>query len=263
MVKKFSACLALFLALTMLCCVTAFADQRVYDDADLFSDDEEYYLESAIADFINSSGQDMYVLTAAEGDDSYGSARDRADYFLLDMGYGNSDDGAILYLIDMEYRQDYLSTAGVMIDYITDYRRDDIFSDTKSYLQSGDFYGAADTFVRDTVYWYEQGIPDGQHRTEESGENSFTLLDAVITLVLAAAGFFIPLFIIKGSYELKGSTYSYDYNSNSKVNLTGRSDQYLRTTVIRTPKPQDNDSDSSSTHDTGGGTFGGGDGNHF
>ena len=221
----------------------------------------------------------MYILTAAE-DDYYESERDRADDFLFERGYGLDESGAILYLIDMYHRNDYISTAGTMIDLVTDSRRERIFDNTVDYLRSGEFFEAARCFAEMTGEYALEGIPDGQYRyDEETGETYYyadgsssggihlSLLDVGIALVLAAAGFFLPLLIVKGKYQLKGSTYSYDYRSNARVNITDKRDTYLRTTVVRTPKPQHDSSSfdsGSSTHtSSGGGSFGGGGGRGF
>jgi len=265
MVKRTTAFVSLFLALMLLLSVTAFADQHVYDNANLFSDDETAQLESMVSDFINSTGCDMYILTAGE-DDYYDSLQARADDFLFDKGYGTTENGAVLYLIDMYYRNDHISTAGTMIDYLTDSRISDILGSTNPYLRDGDFAGAASEFITMTQSDYAAGIPEGQYRTS-GDKNTFTFIDAAITLVLAAAGFFITYKAVQGQYELKGSTYKYDYLSNSNVAITGRTDQFINTTIIRVPhpKPESGGSDEGSTTHTssGGGTFGGGSGGGF
>lgn len=69
--------------------------------------------------------------------------------------------------------------------------------------------------------------------------------------VAAAAGLaFVTL--VKRSYRLKGSTYSYNFRENCDLTITGRVDDYIRTTTTQARKP---DPPRSSG---GGGYHGGG-----
>ena len=58
-------------------------------------------------------------------------------------------------------------------------------------------------------------------------------------------------------YQLKGSTYRYQLQSNSAMELTDSDDQYLRSTTTQTRKP-----DNRTGGGLGGGGFGGGSGVH-
>lgn len=276
MVKRGFILFVFALSLIFSLSLCSFAEGRVVDNANLFSDDEIAAIEEKIESFRNNYGYELYVLTA---DDEYVSLRDRADDFLFDEGYGYGESGA-LYLIDMYFRNDYISTAGEMIYVLSDSRREEIFDDTMYYLRNGDYAGAALSFIEDTEIMAERGISGNQYLyNEETGKtyehysgseysekNTLDFKDILIAVALAVAGFLIPLFSIKSKYNLKGRTYNYDYVSNSYVSLRVKKDTYLRTSVVRIPKSNDNDSSGggSGTHtSSGGGTFGGSGGRGF
>ena len=109
----------------MLTLTVALADTQVQDDAGLFTADEIAEI-SAICDRIESAYHvDMFVLTSQ--DVPSGQTTAYADDYFDYNGLGMGDDRAgMLYLIDMHNRQCWISTRGVMIDYITDEREEGI-----------------------------------------------------------------------------------------------------------------------------------------
>jgi hypothetical protein len=118
--------------------VTAFADQWVYDNADLFTDTEEADLEEKSAAFRTETGMDFVILTAS---DAYSSAMARADDFYDQNGF--AADG-MLYLIDMYNREAWISTSGEMIYILTDSRISSVFDETNTLLSDGAYYDAAE-----------------------------------------------------------------------------------------------------------------------
>lgn len=249
--------------------VTAFAGQWVYDNAGLFTDEEEAGLEELSAAFRTDTGMDFVILTA---DDAYSSAMERADDFYDQNGF--AADG-MLYLIDMYNREAWISTAGQMIYLLTDSRIDAVFDETNGFLTDGAYYDAAEGVLRRCKEYVKAGAPSGGSyaydpetgnivgRYEE--EKSFNLLFIPIALLLGGAGFAAPFFLVRHSYELKGSTYRYNFHSSGSLDVTERTDQYLSTTVVRVPHPKDSGGGGggSAVHTSSGGSTHGGGGRGF
>ena len=81
-------------------------------------------------------------------------------------------------------------------------------------------------------------------------------METAVCAVLAAVAGLAFVVLVKRRYRLKGSTYSYDFRDNCDVTITGRVDDYIRTTTTQARKP---DPPRSSG---GGGSRGGGSGVH-
>ncbi len=266
----FSILIAVFLL--AFSAIPAFAGQWVYDEAELFTDGERAELEEKAGSFRTDTGMDFVILTA---DDAYSSAMERADDFYDQNGF--AADGA-LYLIDMYNREAWISTSGEMIYLLTDSRIDSIFDETNGLLSNGAYCDAAEGVLRRCKEYVKAGAPSGGSyaydpetgnvvgRYEE--EKSFNLLFIPLALLLGGAGFAAPFFFIRRSYELKGSTYRYNFHSGGNLDVTARTDQYLSTTVVRVPHPKDHDNGGSggggsAVHTSSGGSTHGGGGRGF
>lgn len=239
----------------------SFASYYVNDAADLFTDEEEAELESYAEQIQSDYGMTVAVLTSEEANSD---SLDFADIYYED-NYGHNTDGMVFF-IDMYNRVPTISTSGAMIDYITDSRLNALFDGCDGYLQNADYYSAAYSVVAQTAGYIGDGIPQGQHRVDTAADTGFIFRPmALLAGILAGAvlALIVKSAVSKG-YELKGSTYSYDFKRLSKVTVTGKTDKYLRTGVVRTPRAQSSDSDSSSTHTSSSGdTHGGGSGSSF
>ncbi|HQQ88755.1 MAG TPA: TPM domain-containing protein [Oscillospiraceae bacterium] len=271
--KKIMVSILIAALMLGLFAVTAFADQWVYDNADLFTDTEEADLEEKSAAFRAETGMDFVILTAS---DAYSSAMERADDFYDQNGF--AADG-MLYLIDMYNREAWISTSGEMIYILTDSRISSVFDETNTLLSDGAYYDAAEGVLGICKDYAKSGPPSGGSYAYDSqtGEilgtreeqKQFNWIFVPIALLLGGAGFAAPFFFVSHSYELKGSTYHYNFHSSGDLDVTARTDQYLNTTVVRIPHPKDNDNGfgggggGSAVHTSSGGASHGGGGRGF
>lgn len=253
------------LFVVLLCVLTCFCfcaqaeGARIIDDANLFSADEEIALYGLIDRFQQQTGMDFVIYTsAAAHDESQASiADDLYDY----GGYGLGEErSGILYFIDMYERIPYLSTTGAMIDYMTDERIEAAHESCYSLLASARYADAAEQMIHAVYGYLEKGIPEGQYRYDIITGQRLTARHKVLTgselLVCALIGLVVALLFIKtvlGRYSLKGTTYHYAFRSNSDVEVTAATDEYLRTTTTRTRKPDPSSSSSGSSHSGGSG----------
>ncbi|HNX62966.1 MAG TPA: TPM domain-containing protein [Candidatus Limiplasma sp.] len=258
--KRFQKISALVLALCLALAATgalAVSDERVYDRADLFTAAEEKQIRSAIADFQKATNMDFVVLTNSD-EQKEDSQQQIADNFYDKGGFGTgAEKSGALFYIDMYNRQEYLSTTGAMIDYITDSRLDAVLDVGYTSLHAGDYAEAVLNTLAKVQSYVKAGIPKGQYRYDVVTGQVLTARHHALTGTEMLVGALICLGIglvftvaVQARYKLKGSTYHYDYADNATVEITESRDDYLRTTVTRVPK--------GPPPGQGGGGFGGG-----
>ncbi len=258
--KRFHQISALVLVLCLTLAATgalAASDARVYDRADLFTAAEEKQISAAITDFQKATGMDFVVLTNSD-EQKEDSQQQIADNFYDQGGFGlGTEKSGALFYIDMYNRQEYLSTTGAMIDYITDSRLDAVLDVGYTSLRKGDYAEAVLNALAKVQSYVKAGIPEGQYRYDVVTGQVLTARHHALTGTEMLVGALICLGIglvftvaVQARYKLKGSTYHYDYADNATVEITESRDDYLRTTVTRVPK--------GPPPGQGGGGFGGG-----
>ena len=260
MMKRITRVLAVLLLLALP--LMAAAQERVYDNAQVFSTSEEQQITDAVDAFIAETGMDYAVVTI---DQDIGSQTHhevaREYYFRLGLGAGDDASGALYYLnFNSANRYEYLYTNGKMIDYMTDERIESALDQSNPKLQQGLYAQGALAMIAAVQSYVKQGIPEGQYRYDSETGERLTSFYKVVTPTEALIGGGVCLLIglafvlvVRSRYKLKGSTYHYDYAANSDLTMTESDDQYLRTTVTRTRRAQ-------SSGGGGGRGFGGGGG---
>ena len=279
MVRKL---LPVLLALLLLPAIVL-ADGQVLDRANLFSASEIQQMEGIIRRIEENHQVDMVVLTTYDVPDDYSESlrkvRDYADNFYDNGGYGMGEDfSGMLILLDMNNRVMWLSTGGVMIDYINDSREEAILDVAYTYLTSGWYGDAMIAALSRTEKYMAKGREEGTFRYDEvTGQRIggiYNALTSAEVMVAAAAGAAVALFIffsVSGSYNLRGSTYSYDRKANASLVLTKDEETYLTQYTTRMPRPSEphggssggGRSGGSGVHRSSGGRSHGGGGRRF
>lgn len=233
----------------------------VVDDAGLFTAEEISQMETLIQS-IQSTYQVDAVVVTSEDVPRNGSQAFADDYFDYN-GYGlGSDKAGILYLIDMSNRVPHISTSGVMIDYMTDHRIEELLDLVDRYLQRQKFGASAIALLQQTAAYMKEGREYGSFRYDsETGErltglyNPLTLVEIGIAV---AAGLVVCLLLVSAvtkKYTLKGTTYQYQANRNTSLSLQQSQDQFLRESrrTIRHSIPSSGGGGSSMGGRSGGG----------
>lgn len=250
MVRKFIKNICLLIILSLFIALPVMADKTlVHDDALLFSGSEEKSLENEARSLSDLYNLDIVIVTT--NDTNGKTPREYADdyYDYNRFGIGATYDG-ILFLIDMDNREPYISTTGLGIRYLTDKRIesliDGVFDDG---LIQGDYYRAAMSFLINTGYYLESGIPDDQYNEPEvvKGKNRLTLMDFIISLLGGSGAAGVFFLSIKGKYKVKKARNLFSYRSNSIINLKSNEDRLLDTFVTHRIIPRPTTSNSSST----------------
>ena len=265
MVKRFLCILCLLFLLPLSVVAET---QPVVDDAGLFSSSEIEQMTEIINRIRDTYQMDAVVVTSRDvqydydddGDVSQAFADDYFDY----NGYGLGDDGAgLLYLIDMTNRVPVISTKGVMIDYITDHRLEEMFDNSASYLRRGNYGKAAICVLNTLETFLAEGREEGSFRYDSATGKRLTGLYNKLTfnefLFAVVCGLICALTLVIAvcrRYSLRGSTYKYNPAQHCQISWLDRQDQYLRQSVMRTR--HDDGGPGRGGHGGGGGGFGSG-----
>lgn len=280
MVKKL---LLPMLLVLMLLPVAALADAQVIDRAHLFSADEIQQMQTIMERIEDKHRVDMVVLTTNDVPDDYTEdmwrVRDYADDFYDQGGYGMGEDKAgMLILLDMNNRVVWLSTGGVMIDYITDAREEGIIDAGYDELRRGNYGRSMIDCLSQVERYMEKGREEGTFRYDEAtGKrlsgiyNALTSTEMAIAAIAGIAVAAVLWLSVSGAYNLKGSTYSYDLSANSSIELTKDEEHFVRQYVTRAPRHTSSNgsgsggghSGGSGVHHSSGGVSHGGGGRRF
>ena len=286
--KKRILSIGLFLLLLVTVTLPSLAgEQRVFDQAGLFTPDQIVRLEEEIESFRKQTGQDFVLLTTQE---SYSSIESYADQFYDagDFGTGAKESGVLL-VINLNQGEFHFSTSGEMIDYLYDSRMNSLVSAVGASLKqgrsTGDYSQAVSKAISLIQSDVKQGIPEGHYqydvntgRQTTSGYKKIEWKELLISLGIALVVAGIVYGKTNSDYSLKGSTYSYDRDANSTKVLTASQDAFLRTEtrVVEHPQVQPGGGGRpggmggghsggfhSGTHISSGGHTHGGGGGHF
>lgn len=240
---------------------------KVFDDANLFTEDQIIKLNEEAGNISNNYKMDIIIVTTEATNGK--SSREYADDYFDENGFGVGDDlDGVLFLINMSTREVYISTSGKGIRYLTDQRIENIIEDVlNSGLEDGDYYRGAIVFLSSTKEYLQSGIPSDQYNQDEreKEDNSLTPLEGIISLLsggIVSGGFLLRT---KSKYKMKKPTKPLTFRNNSIVNIVSDGDRLIDTVTTSRiiPKTNDNDSGKSTTHTSSSGKTHGGGGGKF
>ena len=224
----FLACLFLLVAFTV---TVHAAPDRLIDEADLLTVQQEASLEHALDAVSKEYEMDVVIVTT----DSLGgkSAQDYADDYYDQNGY--ADDGVLL-LVSMGHRDWSVSTSGKCIRAFNDSALDTIEADVIPCLSRGDYDEAFSRFAQlcsSTMDAYEAGPSE-------------------VSLVICIAVGIIVAFVATGSMKgqlksVRAQADARNYVTPGSLQLTKHLDLFLYRNVSRRARPQNNSSGSHSS----------------
>lgn len=238
MVKRI---LCMLLLALMMPCIALADNAMVVDGADLFYDSDVRMMEQMIRRIEERYQMDIVVLTTYDVRETYDDSeiQDYADLYFERNGYGmGPDDAGLLYMIDMTNRAPCISTSGVMIDYITDDRQEELFDISYDSLAMGRYGDAVVRLLQLLESFLEEGRLEGSFRYDaETGErlsglyNALTAGEMYMALLIGGAAALIMYLTVNGRYDLKGGTYTYDAANNVSCKMVKNEEKFLRQTV--------------------------------
>ena len=235
--------------------------EKVYDFANLLTDEEEKKLFNEITEYIQTYNMDMVIVTIDKNNKS--SAMDYADdfYDYNNFGKGSTHDG-VLFLIDMDTRNMWISTTGEAIRIYSDARIDSILDSTYNYIKIPNYYKCASAFVSRASSYAKLGVPSSNKNTyiNENGEYIYNSNDEFgMTTGYIFCSIFVSLlasfiFIAIASYKhktIKKATQAKQYLVNGSFNLTEKQDRFVSSNTTKHYNPP---SSSGGSHYSGGGS---------
>ena len=238
---------------------------RVFDQAGLFSETEIIQLEEKIAQCRKSTKMDVVIVSAyADGERS---AEEYADdyYDYGGFGVGKKASGVLLlYYMDGPGQQGgecYISTAGTMINMLTDERIESILDDVYGDLGNRDFAGAAEHFLEDVKAYVKEGVESGQYTYDrDTGEivryHSIRLYEVAIAMVIAGILAGSVCLDIKKRYAMKQSSREVSnslqaYRADCAFHFSVAGDKMVNKYVRSVPIPRNTSSGSGGRGHSG------------
>lgn len=271
----FAALAALILAAALA--VPAFAVEggfadlyyRMFDDAEVLTEDEDNELEDALEELSLRQSFDVTIATI-ESMESVGAdsmeqfADDLYDY--CQYGYGSDMDGVLL-LVSVGDRKWHISTCGYGITAFTDAGIQYLGEQMTPDMADGDYAAAFRTFIQWTDAYVTAAREGHPYDVDNMPHEPLSILYLCLALVIGLVTALIVTGVMKS--RLKSVAPQRDatsYVRQGSMKLTNQRDLYLYREVHRTERPKESsssDSGGSSTHTSSSGSTHGGGGGSF
>lgn len=244
-------------------------EEKIYDFAELLTEEEEQILYDEITEYISKTNMDMAVVTI--NDNNKTSAMNYADdfYHYNYFGKGNTHDG-LLFLIDMDNREMWISTNGEAIIMYDDDRLDRILDKTYDKISQKDYNGCVEAFIEESTNYFNKGVPSSNKDAYidrngdyiyNSQKSEITIFTFIIPLILSV----VIVLLMKGWHKtIKRATTALLYMK--KGFITTQEDVFLTSNtdkVYDPPSSSSSRSGGSSTHRSSSGRSSGGRGRSF
>lgn len=236
---------------------------RLVDDADLLTADEESTLLDKLDSYSEQLQMDICILTVNSRNGAY--IQDFADdyYDYNGLGYGENRSGIILVL-SMEDRSWALSTCGDAIDIFTDSEQEYIMDDVLYELQYDDYSEAF------TIFANEARSSIISYRDSFIGNSNIRYTDIFMFLAIIVVALILPAIplthhiLVLNNIAFQNGAKEY---AKGGLNLRRKSDVFLSHHISKVAIPKENRSSGggggSSVHISSSGTSHGGSHGHF
>jgi uncharacterized protein len=254
----------------------AFADTEdtithVYDEAELFSDKELKSLEEQCITYGTDAAVEIIILTHNNPKALY--AEDYIEDFEDRLPVGDR----VYLLIDMYNRDVFIEGYGKAETYLHSKRGDVILDEIAPYLTDGKYYDACLSFIkRSAAYmkddselnynhnysntpqsanpnapYYDETWPSDRYYSGNGYRGSGSILTNIwVQLIAAIIIGAVTVSIMAYNSGGKMTAGSNNYLDHGRSGLIGRRDDYIRTSVTRVRKPQNNN--NTNNHAKGG-----------
>ena len=261
--KKYFSLLMCLTALVLLLSsgfqVSAENAQKVSDQADLLTDEEEAKLQERLTEIAQEYQCDVVAATADSCEGK--SPQDYTDDFYYENGYGYGEDiDGIILMICMEERKFHLATRGEAMEIFTDYGLEVIDEHISEYLTDGEYYEAFRTYADMAEEFIVEAVNNQPYDTnheysEPMGVGTCILISLAAGLVAAL----ITLLVLRGQLKsVSPKNRAEDYIRNGSFRVKRERDVFLYRTVERRKIEKNSSGGGSSSHSTSDGGSAGG-----
>ncbi len=249
MMKKRLTSLALLCLLCLLLALPALADGKrdldlVVDTCGLLTAAQDEELNAKAERYSAQYGCEIILVVVPDTEGYDVEYYTEEVYRYYNFGWGTDRSGVIL-LLSMEERDYDLAAYGYGNTAFTDYGKQQLMKDVKSYLKKNDWYGGFSRYIdlcADYLRRAEEGKPVDRF-------NSFRLSVPVViwSLVAGILAAFIVTAILKAKMKSAVLQSKADNYLAGDLRLTGQTDRFLKKDVVRVRR-------ESSSGGRGGGT---------
>ena len=222
------------------------ANEKIYDFAELLTEEEEKQLYDKVKEFIANTNLDLAIVTI--NTNVKDSTQEYADDF---YDYNDFSIDGLAFVIDMQNRIFYISTAGKAMLYYNDYRIEYILSALDQEMYNHEYFNACNTLISQLTEYYNHGFSDKSDKYVVIGTQIYRktpyLLLSIIAVVSATIG---TLILALRNKKIKLATNSNDYFDNKSFEITKDTKEFISSNTSRVYIPP---ADSG-----GGGSSGGG-----
>lgn len=236
------------------------ASEKIYDFADLYSDQEESKLYYEVNEFISQYDMDLVVVTIDSNDKATPAAYSDDFYDYNEFGIGSGRDG-LLFLIDMDNREIYMSTCGKAIAVYNDYRINTALDAVYTYMSSKDYYSGTSSFISLISNYASSGVSNN-YEYEEVDEAIPWFTIFIISSIVTVIGMII---LVRMNKMVRKAVSSKEYLVKDTMKILHVSERYLGSSVTKVRIQHDSSSSGggSSTHISSSGSSHGGGGHKF
>ena len=221
-------------------------NEKIYDFAELLTEEEEKQLYDKVKEFIANTNLDLAIVTI--NTNVKDSTQEYADDF---YDYNDFSIDGLAFVIDMQNRIFYISTAGKAMLYYDDYRIEYILSALDQEMYNHEYFNACNTLISQLTEYYNNGFSDNADKYVVIGTQIYRktpyLLLSIIAVVSATIG---TLILALRNKKIKLATNSNDYFDNKSFEITKDTKEFISSNTSRVYIPP---ADSG-----GGGSSGGG-----
>ncbi len=260
MIKKLTYIFSLMM-IFMIFSAVAYADvQKIYDDAHIFTGEEEKKLLGLIKEYEpqlllesikdNSNPKTtMYVYTT--NDTKYLST-ERCVAKFFEEKVKKDTANAIIYFIDMDNRNTFIYLSDSIKYNFTDDMLDTVIDNSYKYLKKGEYARFVEGEIKDTG-----AILCGEIKpTFKNGEKipGFPWILLIVSLGVGTAAGITGVAIVKSKYNMDSVEYEYSTQKSTNYVSAFRDDDFVRKYV--TSRTIQSNNNSSSGGKSGGSSFG-------
>lgn len=222
------------------------ANEKIYDFAELLTEEEEKQLYDKVKEFIANTNLDLAIVTI--NTNVKDSTQEYADDF---YDYNDFSIDGLAFVIDMQNRIFYISTAGKAMLYYDDYRIEYILSALDQEMYNHEYFNACNTLISQLTEYYDSGFSDNADKYVIVGTQIYRktpyLLLSIIAVVSATIG---TLILALRNKKVKLASNSNDYFDNKAFEITKDTKELISSNTSRIYIPP--------TDSGGGGSSGGG-----
>lgn len=239
------------------------ANEKIYDFAELLTEEEEKQLYDKVKEFIANTNLDFAIVTI--NTNVKDSTQEYADDF---YDYNDFSIDGLAFVIDMQNRIFYISTAGKAMLYYDDYRIEYILSALDQEMYNHEYFNACNTLISQLTEYYNNGFSDNADKYVVIGTQIYRktpyLLLSIIAVVSATIG---TLILALRNKKIKLATNSNDYFDNKSFEITKDTKEFISSNTSRVYIPPADSGGGGSSgggfHSGSSGTSHGGGGHRF